>query len=204
MATQRVFPSATGPATASVDVALAVGVEFKTNVTAWVTDIHYYRGTGTQEAPVGLHIWRVDSSTTGTNMGSVIPPSPGASTGWQTVALGTAVQLTANQAYRASAFYSNATNQGKYTATSSYFTTGGGGASDIVNGFLTAPTAVNATGTNQGSYVYTSTASMPINSFNSGNYWVDVNVTDVNPAGGAVAVSPFTRAGPVRRRFLRG
>lgn len=202
MTTQRVFPSATGPATSAVDVALAVGVEFKTNVTAWVTHIHYYRGTGTQEAPVSAQVWRVDSATAGTNMGSVTVPSPGSTTGWLTVALGTPVQLVANQAYRASALYTNATNQGKYTATSSYFTTGGGGASDIVNGFLTAPNGANAVGANQGSYVYTSTASMPINSFNSGNYWVDVNVTDVDPAGGAAAY-PIRSDRPVKRARFR-
>lgn len=196
MTTQRIFPSATGPASAANDNAVAVGVEFKTSVTAWVTTIHYYRGTSGQEAPSALHIWRVDSSTTGTNMGSATPPSPGTSTGWQSVALGTAVQLTAGQAYRASALYSVNAAQNKYTNTSSYFTTGGAGASDIVNGFLTAPNATNAVGGNQGSYVYTTTASMPINSFSAGNYWVDVTVTDGNSW-------PITGRSNLRR-LLRG
>lgn len=200
MTVQRVFPSATGPATATNDNAVATAVEFKTNVTAWVTAIYYYRGTSTQEVPTAAHIWRVDSASAGTNMGSATPPAPGASTGWQTVTLGTPVQLVANQAYRASVLYSTATLQAKYTATSSYFTTGGGGAANIVNGFLTAPNGANAVGANQGSYVYTSTATMPINSFNSGNYWVDVSVTDVDPSAVSSAVLWPRRRSPNYRR----
>ncbi len=60
----------------------------------------------------------------------------------------------------------NHTPTGFYSADSNYY------ASTLTNGPLTAPSSAASGG--NGVYAYGSASSLPINTYNSANYWVDV------------------------------
>ena len=112
----------------------------------------------------------------GTSLASVVPPAAGAATGWQEVALATPFELTPAQVYKVVAHMPT-----HYVATPNYWTVGAGG-SGITNGILTAQSNAASTG-GQGTFTYNAGPVFPTSTFNGGNYWVDVVVTDVDPAG---------------------
>lgn len=175
MTIQRIWPATNGPNTSGSDgQAINVGTEFFVNVTAWVTGLRWYRGTTSVNAD-NLRLYQVTSSSTGTTLAEVVSPSA-AGVGWQESVI-TPVVLTAGVRYKAVAHMPD-----HYTATGGYWTGGGPGSGGIVNGFLTAPDTTNADGGGQGTFSYGAVA-FPGGSFNGGNYWVDVIVTDVDPSG---------------------
>lgn len=192
MTAYRIWPSTDGPATANADSeSVNLGTEFYVTAQAWLTHLHYYRGTTTPN-PDNARVYRVDTESAGTVVAELTPTSSG--TGWQTHALATPVELTPNQRYRV-VYHFPFLGAGipMYTATGSYWAGAGGGASGITNGILVAPNEAGATGADQGSFVYGAVA-FPINSFQAGNYWTDITVTDVNPLVGV----------PIFRRPLAG
>lgn len=176
MTDYSIWPATDGPFSSFDDgVALNVGTEFFVSTTAWVTHLRWWRGTTSVNAD-NLRLYRVDSSSSGTVLAEVTSPSA-SGTGWQSSAI-TPVQLTTGVRYKVVAHMPT-----QYVASGGYWTTGGPGESGIVQGILTAPNTGSADGGGQGTFK-TGAVAYPDGSFNGGNYWVDIVLTDVDPAGG--------------------
>ncbi|HVK91891.1 MAG TPA: DUF4082 domain-containing protein, partial [Mycoplana sp.] len=137
---------------------LEVGVKFQSNVAGDITAIKFYRSANDTGQNV-VDLW----TATGTKLATATFNNTSAS-GWQTVALPTAVTITPNTTYIASYH-----TTGTYVATNNAFT------SPVTNGPLTAPSSLTAGG--NGVYAYggnASTGIFPTSTFNSANYWADV------------------------------
>lgn len=203
MTDYRVWPATNGPNTDAGDPSAPVnlGLIFQVSSTCWAKAIHFYRGNTNITGPVKGRIFLVSSTTvvSGTSVDFVL-----SGTGWQTAALSTPVQLTANTSYKVTIHTDD-----NYTATGGYWATGAG-VGGIVNGPLTAPDAGGAPlgigSIQQGSFRYTSDPDLYPNSyFNGGQYWVDVTVSDVNSitieptgiASTAAIGSPTVTYGPI-------
>lgn len=180
MTDYRVWPATNGPNADAGDPAspINLGLIFQVSTTCWAKAIHFYRGAVTVAGPVKGRIFAVASGTvvSGTAVDFVL-----SGTGWQTATLPTPVQLTAGTSYKV-AIHSD----DNYSATGGYWATGAG-VGGITNGPLTAPDAGGAPlgigSIQQGSYRVTSDPDAYPNSyFGGGNYWVDLTVTDTDPA----------------------
>ena len=150
------------PDTASVEL----GVRFSATTSGNIVGIRYYKGAqdiGTHTA----HLW----SSSGELLASATFMNE-SNSGWQSVNFAEPVVINAGEEYVAS-YHSN----GRYTATTNYFT------ESVTSGFLTAP------GGNNGVYSYSSGASFPNQSYNSTNYWVDVNFSTSNEPPPPVTVN---------------
>jgi hypothetical protein len=175
-----IWPATNGPLADNADVAINLGTQFSVSSQAWVTAVRYFRGT-VNVNPDDLRLWRVDSASTGTSLANVVPPAAVA-TGWQSVALLTPIELIPGQVYKVAAHMPT-----HYVATPNYWTVGGGGAG-ITNGVLIAQSSAASTG-GQGTFRVGAAGLFPNSTFNGGNYWIDVVVTDVNPGGSTVVVN---------------
>lgn len=177
MTDYSIWPATNGPLADNPDSAINLGTQFSVSAQAWVTAIRYFRGT-TNVNPDDVRLWQVDSASAGTSLASATPPAAG-STGWQDIALATPVELTPGQVYKVAAHMPT-----HYVATPNYWTVGAGG-SGITNGILTAQSNAASTG-GQGTFRVGAAGLFPNSTFNGGNYWIDVIVTDVDPSGAVV------------------
>ena len=137
---------------------IELGVKFSTSVAGQITALKFYRSASDTGTDI-LDLW----SATGVNLASITFNNTTAS-GWQTVQLPTPVSINADTTYVAS-----------YHTTGAYVASGGGFASPVTNGPLTAPSSATAGG--NGVYGYGGTSSnglFPTGTFNSTNYWADV------------------------------
>jgi methionine-rich copper-binding protein CopC len=145
------------PAVESVaDSAVNLGVKFNSNQAGYITAVRFYKGAGNTGTHVGS-LW----SSTGTQLATGTFSNETA-TGWQTLTFATPVAITANTTYVASYHAPN----GGYAFTGGFFN--GGTAS---NGPLSQPAAGDVGG--NGVYKY-GASGFPDQTFNGGNYWVDV------------------------------
>lgn len=174
MTDYSIWPATDGPFADNADAAVSLGIQFSVSAQAWVTALRYWRGTANVN-PDDLRLWRADSGITGTSLASVVPPAAG-TIGWQTVALAAPVELTPGQIYKTAAHFPT-----HYCSTGAYWTSGPGGAG-ITNGILTAQSDAGALA-GQGTFGYDPSPVFPDGTFGGGNYWVDVVVTDTDPAG---------------------
>lgn len=151
--------SAQTPDIASVDDtdAVELGVKFAADRDGYITGIRFYRGPANTGTQVG-HLW----SSNGTLLATATF-APGGNDGWQQVNFDIPVAITANTTYVASYFAPS----GGYSVTPSYFASGA-----MVSGALRALGDSESGG--NGVFRYGSTSGFPTNSFNAGNYWVDV------------------------------
>ncbi|WP_052435572.1 DUF4082 domain-containing protein [Bradyrhizobium japonicum] len=149
------FSASSAPAGSFQDgTPLEVGVKFTTSVAGQITALKFYRSAADTGTDI-LDLW----SSTGANLASVVFSNTTAS-GWQTVALPTAITLTANTTYVASYH-----TTGAYVATNNFFT------SAVTTGPLTA----SATGNGVYSYGGTNAAGVfPTSTWSAANYWADV------------------------------
>jgi hypothetical protein len=157
-----IWSSTTTPAVANeADTsAIEVGVKFRASVAGSVTGVRFYKGnlnTGTHTA----HLW----TSTGTLLATATFSGETAS-GWQQVSFATPVAISANTTYIVSYHAPN----GRYSVNDGYFTGAG-----VTNGPLTA-LADGVDGGN-GLYVYGAAGSFPNQTYNAGNYWVDLVFT---------------------------
>ncbi|HEV8638136.1 MAG TPA: S8 family serine peptidase, partial [Chloroflexota bacterium] len=136
--------------------AIEVGVKFRASAAGRVTGVRFYKGALNAGTHVG-NLW----TSTGTLLGSAIFTNETA-LGWQQVTFAAPVALQANTTYVAS-YHAPA---GHYAFTGSYFGTG------LTSGPLTA-LADGADGGN-GVFRLSGTSTFPTDSFQAGNYWVDV------------------------------
>jgi hypothetical protein len=148
----------------SDDNEIELGVKFQADVSGYVTALRFYKGP----ANTGVHIGGLWSNT-GTPLATATFINESAS-GWQQVNLSIPVQIEANTTYVASYH----TTVGRYSSNPGFFA-----ASGLINGILRAP-AAGAVGGN-GVFKY-GPRSFPNDTFNGGNYWVDVVFTTTPPA----------------------
>ena len=157
-----VFSPSAVPATISENDprAVEVGMKFRSDIAGTITGIRFYKGPQNTGTHTG-HLW----SSTGTLLASVTFTGETAS-GWQQATLSAPVAINANATYVVSYFAPN----GRYSATSNYFTT-------AANNLPLHGLANGADGPN-GVYTYTTTTgAFPTSSYRSANYWVDVVFT---------------------------
>jgi hypothetical protein len=152
-----IFEYAT-PATVDANDASSVnlGVKFTSDVSGTVTGVRFFKAA----ANTGTHVGSLWSST-GTLLGQVTFSGEDAS-GWQKASFATPVAVTAGTTYIAS-----------YLAPSGHYSVNGGsfGAAGMDNPPLHA--LADSLSPN-GVYAYGAASAFPTNSFNAGNYWVDV------------------------------
>jgi N,N-dimethylformamidase beta subunit-like, C-terminal/Domain of unknown function (DUF4082)/Bacterial Ig-like domain/Bacterial Ig domain len=141
--------------------AINLGVKFTTDVNGWIAGIRFYKGV----ANTGTHVGSLWSSS-GTLLGQVTFSGETAS-GWQEADFPSPVPVTAGTTYIASYFAPN----GGYAYTSGAFASAG-----VDNPPLHALSSPVSGG--NGVYGYSSSPSLPGNSYNATNYWVDVVFTE--------------------------
>ncbi|MGW4638068.1 DUF4082 domain-containing protein [Sphaerisporangium sp. NPDC004334] len=167
------FTSSTQPANPAENdgSALELGVRFKPAVNGYLTGVKFYKGSGNTGTHTGT-LWDTAGSplATGTFSGET-------STGWQKLNFASPVFVTAGTEYVASYYAPN----GHYAADANFFRY-----QPLTNAPLTAPAT---TGT-AGNGVYRAGAGFPNQTFNGGNYYVDVvfTVNDVYPPAVTSAV----------------
>jgi hypothetical protein len=152
---------------------LTVGTEFWVTGEAWLTHLRYPHvvvgGTATRKT-MALY------DTTGAMvLGPFLMP-PGVPGEWNVLQLDEAFKLVPGTRYRVAAFYPD----GGYPAAAAYFSAENFGMAQQF-GPLTVPGSVDVASGAQGSFTYNPQISYPATSFNSGGYYSDVVVTDVNP-----------------------
>lgn len=177
MADFRIWPATDGPAFAFEDDPVNLGTEFYVTQTCWLKQIHCWRGDTAMDGTVLGRVWIASGGSAGTALAGTDVTFTLSGTGWQTATLATPVQLTANVRYRASIHAPSG-----YTGSGNYWTSGAGSAGHT-NGPLVAPSSGpggHQSGT-QGSFAYSAGYAFPNSTFQGGNYWVDVTVTDVDP-----------------------
>jgi Domain of unknown function (DUF4082)/Bacterial Ig-like domain len=162
-----------------------LGVKFSSDVAGHITGIRFFKGV----ANTGTHVGTLWNSA-GQQLAQATFTSETAS-GWQQVSFAAPVAVAANTTYVASYL----APVGRYAFNGSYFSAAG-----VDNAPLRALS--DSAGAGNGVYVYASASSFPNQSFNAGNYWVDVvfttSVTDTtaptvtarSPAVGATGVAP--------------
>ena len=132
-----------------------LGVKFRSSFPGTITGIRFYKGPGNGGTHVGS-LW----TATGTKLADATFANE-TSSGWQSVLFANPVAITADTTYVAS-----------YSAPSGHYSvTGGGFASAVANGPLSA--LANGTSPN-GVYAYGGSATFPQNSYGASNYFVDV------------------------------
>jgi hypothetical protein len=165
--------------------AVEVGVKFRSDEDGFITGLRFYKGAGNNGTHVG-HLW----SAGGQQLAEATFAGESAS-GWQEVTLDTPVAVTANTTYIAS-YHAPA---GHYAFNSQYFATGKH--NPPLHGLAEGTDGPN------GVYKYGASGSFPTDTFNSGNYWVDVRfervvapdirapqIAAVSPPAGAADVDP--------------
>ena len=142
-----------------------LGVRFTSSQAGQVTGIRFYKSS----ANTGTHTGELWDATTGKELATVTFTGETAS-GWQDMSFSSPVLIGATDTYIASYH----TSVGHYSADPNYFNTA------HTSGPLTAPATSDPKGPN-GVYAYSSssgsTATLPTNTFQASNYWVDVDFT---------------------------
>ncbi|MEU0940113.1 DUF4082 domain-containing protein [Embleya sp. NPDC005971] len=189
MADYRIWPATSGAVTDEATAPINLGTEFSLSATGWVKALHFWRATLAEAGPVTGAVYDV---ATGTQVAGTAVTYSLSGTGWHTATLGVAVQLTASTRYIVVVHHTD-----RYGGTGGYWAGGGPGASGITNGILTAPAAAAVTSAPLGNGRYEETGSIgaPTNTFNGGNYWADLTVSDVNPGGTDYTANPVDPVG---------
>ena len=172
VATSSLFSVNSTPGTITVNDSGAVelGLKFQAATGGKVIGVRFYKGPQNTGSHVG-NLW----SSAGALLASVTFTGETAS-GWQQGNFSSPVTLATGATY----IVSYHTSTGFYSADGNYF------ANAVTNGPLTAPSSATSGG--NGVYAYGSTSVFPTNSYNAGNYWVDVAFA----AAGALGNQPPT------------
>ncbi|KUM41157.1 DUF4082 domain-containing protein [Arthrobacter sp. EPSL27] len=131
---------------------IELGTAFSVSAAGSATGVRFYKGAGNTGTHVGS-LW----TAAGERLAQVTFTDETA-TGWQTATFAAPVPLEPGQSYVVSYLAPN----GNYAYTAAFF------AEPWINGLLTAP------GPNNGRYQYGAGGSVPSNSWNATNYFVDV------------------------------
>src|SRR5262249_41476997 len=141
---------------AGPDVALELGVKFRSDLNGVISGVRFYKSAANTGQHIG-NLW----STSGTLLGTVIFSNETASA-LQTATCTMPVYVTANTTYVVS-YHMNA---GHYSFSGNYF-----GSNGVDSGPLHA--LANSVSPN-GVFRYGATSAFPNQTWNAGNYWVDV------------------------------
>lgn len=144
------------PAVVNDNTPVTLGVRFIPNADGYITGVRFYKDVTMTDTHTGS-LWDYGGNllATGTYSGET-------ASGWQDLTFASPVQVTAGSTYVATMY----TPTGKYIANGAYFNTG------ISNYPLSAPGGSDFHGP-AGVFSYGGDQ-YPSNSFNNGNYWVDV------------------------------
>lgn len=186
-----IWPVTAAPklADAGSDSPLELGVQFKSDISANIQGIRFYKSA----ANTGTHVANLWSSA-GTLLATATFTGE-TSSGWQQVNFTTPVPITANTVYVASYH----TTGGHYAADQNYFASAG-----VDNVPLHA--LQNGANGNNGVFAYGATSTFPNSGYLASNYWVDVVLAvpvtlqsiAVTPANSTIAVGAtqqFTATG---------
>jgi hypothetical protein len=149
-----------------------VGVRFQSAVSGYVTGVTFYKGVKNTGTHTGS-LWTAGGTllATGTFTGE-------SASGWQTLTFSSPVAITANTPYIASVHDPG----GFYAVNAPYFT------SAVTTYPLTALQSTSTAGNGLYTYEAGSTAA-PSSTFNSSNYWVDVNFS-TSTSGSSSGTAP--------------
>jgi hypothetical protein len=187
-----IWPATAAPAQvdAGADSSVELGVKFKSDVAGTITGIRFFKSSGN----TGTHTANLWSSSG--NLLVSAPFTAETGSGWQQVTFLTAVSISANTVYIASYHC----NTGHYSDDLNYFTVG------VDNPPLHA--LANGVSGPNGVYAYGSGSTFPNQTWNAGNYWVDVlfrpgtvatlssiSVTPANPQITQGGTQQFTATG---------
>jgi hypothetical protein len=137
--------------------AVELGVKFRSDTSGYITGLRFYKATTNRGVHVG-HLW----SSSGKLLASATFTGETGS-GWQRVGFSAPVAIAANTVYIASYF----APAGHYSADNYYFAKAG-----VDNPPLHA--LANGVSGPNGVYLYSSSGGFPSSSYQSTNYWVDV------------------------------
>ena len=147
------------PAAAGDTSSVELGTAFSVSAAGSATGVRFYKGAGNTGTHVGS-LW----NAAGGKLAQVTFAGE-TSTGWQSASFSTPVVLTPGQRYVVSYLAPN----GNYAYTAAFF------AEPWINGVLTAA------GPDNGLYSYGAGGSMPVNSWNATNYFVDILFAPATP-----------------------
>jgi hypothetical protein len=162
-----------------------VGLKFQSDTYGAVSGVRFYKAATNTGTHTGS-LWTAD----GTRLAQATFSSESAS-GWQTVSFSSPVTVMPNTTYVVSYYAPN----GHYSASTDYFWRlpapgpNGGSLSDTgpLHALRTTATSGN------GVYSYGGASSFPVNSSNSGNYWVDVQFAPIAAPGAVTNVTATER-----------
>lgn len=197
MATYRLFGSTDGPsAAASYSGPFLAGVQFAlTTGGAWLEGFWWWVcGSGQSTEPQTFALWQVYGTALGAVVASATvtsgPLTPGQ---WNYVPLATPVPLAVGVTYVAATGLSNG-----FPSTSNQFGAGEPYAAGIVNGPLSAFSDLSGSlpssfGMNQGLFGTAGsdpTLNMPVDGYDSANFWLDVQIGTTGPPGTSYRLWP--------------
>jgi hypothetical protein len=166
----RAYDDLTMPTSAATDNdAYVMGVTFYVTAAAELHEIRFWQPSDNSPSTATRSgaLWRIVDTTQVTSTETF----PATVDGWNTLTLSTPFTLVANVRYRACVLHP----AGRYSAISNFYTSGAG-ATDLVEGVLTVPSAANSTGGGQNTFIASSTMAYPSTTFNSAYYGLDVGV----------------------------
>ena len=169
---------------------IELGMRFSVDRVGSVTELKYWRGSGdANDTDVREgHLWRAD----GTLLATVVFTSGLGQAGWQVATLSSPVTLTAGTQY----IVSYRTND-NYVSTNNYFVDANDVAFDGLDndsfwghGGVVRVVQDGAGGTNGVFHYGSGAAVMPSESYNGGNYWVDITFDpDIAPVNSAPVIT---------------
>lgn len=170
-----------GPLTNDVDGALSCALEFHTTSgPLWLKQIAFFRGTTAITGAITGELWTVDGPSSGSPVAGTQRAFSLSGVGWHYVDPDP-VPITPSQDYKAIVHFPS-----NYTATGGYWESGPG-LGGVVNGPLVVPDTFSASN-GQNSFAGGPTLQYTTGSFHGGNFWVDVILTDVDPAAGNLPI----------------
>lgn len=131
---------------------LELGLQFRVSVAGQIQGISFYKATNDSRGSHAVHLWSASGQLLATGQSASETAS-----GWQVASLSSPVYLQPNVVYVAS-YYSP---DGTYAYNLNYFNNA------YSNGSITTPAGA-------GVYLHSSTSGFPTQTYDSSNYWVDV------------------------------
>ena len=171
-----------------------LAMQFSLSQNAGLTGIWWYSPNNATIIPTQCGIFSVaNQALIASNLNPTWSGSAGA--GWIKCSFDGVFQLVAGNNYQVAIYTPNV--QGFYAATANYWRSGGIGANGLTSGIITAPNN-NVADVGQDSFIASGGGlNYPTDTFQSTNYWLDVEVTTghpsaVSPVPGFAQVSPRT------------
>jgi Concanavalin A-like lectin/glucanases superfamily/Domain of unknown function (DUF4082) len=197
MATYRLFPSTSGPSSAaSYSGPFLAGLQFEvTTGGTWLDGYWWWVcPTGQPTVPQKFALWQIYNTSEGVLVATATVTSGALVPGqWNYVALDTPVPLAVGVTYVASTGLS-----GGFPITDNQFGPGEQYSAGIIDGPLSAYSDITGSlpssfGMNQGLFSTAGTdptVNMPVDGFNSANFWLDVQIDTSGPAGTSYRLWP--------------